>query len=59
MYQNICTFKIPALKKVNASFKVCYEMTKESMSIENQKLVKFMKDVKKLEIDFSYLLNPS
>jgi hypothetical protein len=34
-------------------------MTKEVNNLEKQKLVKLMKDIKKLELDFSYLLNPS
>jgi len=34
-------------------------MTKEVNVLEKQKMAKFMKDIKKLELDFSYLLNPS
>ena len=34
-------------------------MTKEVSAIEKAKLTKFMKDIKKLELDFSYLLNQS
>ena len=59
MYETINAFKPTASKKVNSCFRCCYEMAKEINLIGQQKLSKFMKDVKKLETDFSYLLNPS
>ena len=59
MYQSICACKQKTQKKVSSCFKLCYEMTKEVNQIESKKLGKYMKDIKKLELDFSYLLNPS
>ena len=58
-FEGISGFRPSSAKKVNGCFKCCYETAKELNLIEQKQLIKVKKDIKKLEMDFSYLLNPS